>query len=55
MDDPDPIELIAALRGGIPERCDFCGEPYSDVRRPVPEEGGEWACTVCWKRWEEQA
>jgi len=48
------FEMIVALRGGIPERCDFCEQPYTDERLPVPEEAGDWACTECWNRWEKQ-
>ena len=48
------FEMIVALRGGIPERCDFCEQPYTDERLPVPEEAGDWACTECWDRWEKQ-
>lgn len=45
------FDLIVALRGGVPERCDFCGQPYDAKRHPEPEEAGEWACTECVKRW----
>ncbi len=48
------FKMIVALRGGIPERCDFCEQPYTDERFPVPEEAGDWACTECWDRWEKQ-
>lgn len=48
------FNLIVELRGGIPERCDFCGEPYTEARRPTPDESGEWACTECWERWERE-
>ena len=48
------FKMIVALRGGIPERCDFCEQPYTDERLPVPEEAGDWACTECWDRWEKQ-
>lgn len=43
--------LIVALRGGLPEKCDFCDQPYTEQRQPVPEEGGEWACTECLAKW----
>lgn len=46
-------ELIAALRGGVPARCDFCDGEYTAERYPVPEEAGLWACIECWNRWEE--
>jgi hypothetical protein len=48
------LEWLASLRGGLPERCDFCGEPYDNERYPVPEEAGEWACNFCLERWEKQ-
>jgi len=54
MEPNDVFNMIVELRGGVPERCDFCGERYTDSRRPTPDEGGEWACTVCWERWEKQ-
>jgi hypothetical protein len=47
------VDLIAALRGGYPEKCDFCEQAYTPERHPVPEEAGLWACSVCWDRWEE--
>lgn len=40
----DTKQLIADLRGGVPEHCSFCGDP-SD--RLEPEEAGEWACPPC--------
>lgn len=47
------VVLIAALRGGFPERCDFCNQGYTAERYPVPEEAGLWACNECFERWEE--
>lgn len=47
-------DLIFALRGGAPETCDFCGQPYTDDRRPEPEEAGQWACSECTARWAKQ-
>ncbi len=47
-------ETIMALRGGPPEKCDFCGQPYTEERYPTPDEGGEWACNECWERWEKE-
>jgi hypothetical protein len=41
------FDLIVALRGGLPEKCDFCGLPYGDGRYPVPEEAGDWSCNEC--------
>lgn len=48
------LDLLIQLRGGLPECCDFCGQPYTQDRHPVPEEAGEWACTDCSKRWSEE-
>ena len=48
------LQVIADLRGGIPECCDFCEQPYTEERYPVPEEAGAWACIECWDRWEKQ-
>ena len=46
--------MIADMRGGVPEKCDFCEQPYIEkVRWPLPEEGGEWACNECYARWGE--
>lgn len=49
-DDLDARELIIALRGGVPAKCDFCCEECApeDLH---PEEGGEWACIDCLTRW----
>lgn len=48
------LDLIAELRGGMPEQCDFCGQPYTKERYPVPEEAQAWACSECWALWEQQ-
>jgi hypothetical protein len=48
------LEMIAELRGGIPERCDFCSKPFTEQNYPTPEEGGEWACIECVTRWDKQ-
>lgn len=48
------LQVIADLRGGIPEKCDFCEQPYNETRQPVPEEAGEWACTECLARWDKE-
>lgn len=45
------FELICALRGGYPKRCDFCSKPYTRGRYPIPEEAGEWTCNECLARW----
>lgn len=52
---PDPmLEMIVAMRGGIPDNCDFCGQPFNQQRAPIPEEAGEWTCSECWERWEQE-
>jgi hypothetical protein len=48
------LDAIIELRGELPEKCDFCGEPYNEHRHPTPDEGGEWACTECWARWDKE-
>jgi ribosomal protein L37AE/L43A len=45
------FEMLAANRGGIPETCDFCKQPFTDQRWPVPEEASAWACSECEARW----
>ena len=50
----DMLKMIAELRGGIPESCDFCGKPYNEERHPIPEEAGDWTCSECWERWEKE-
>jgi hypothetical protein len=46
------FDLIVSLRGGLPDACDFCGQPFNQERYPIPEEAGEWACAECVRRWE---
>jgi hypothetical protein len=41
------FDLLVSIRGGLPEKCDFCGLPYIDGRYPVPEEAGAWSCSEC--------
>jgi hypothetical protein len=48
------LQLIANLRGGIPEQCDFCKQSFTEENYPTPEEGGEWACVECVTRWEKE-
>lgn len=48
------IDMIVALRGGIPECCDFCGQKFTEQNYATPEEAGEWACIQCVARWEKQ-
>ena len=45
------FDWIVELRGGLPAKCDFCDQPYTDTRYPVPEEAGEWTCSECLARW----
>lgn len=46
----DARDLIVALRGGVPEQCDFCGsKPLPELLHP--EEAGMWACEDCLRRW----
>ena len=45
------FDWIVYLRGGLPEACDFCGQPFTQERYPVPEEAGEWTCAECLARW----
>jgi hypothetical protein len=48
------LEMIANLRGGIPDNCDFCGKPFTEENYPTPEECGEWACIGCVTRWDNE-
>ena len=41
------LDLVAAIRGGWPEKCDFCGRSYENGRYPEPEEAGAWSCNEC--------
>jgi len=34
------LDAIIEMRGGLPEKCDFCGEPYNEYLHPTPDEGG---------------
>lgn len=45
--------LIEAIRGGAPTQCDFCNRAIED-NDYMPEEGGEWACGDCWRRFNEE-
>ena len=45
----DVRNLIADLRGGVPEKCDFCQEERS-ADELHPEEAGQWICNACIKR-----
>ena len=46
------FNLIATMRGGIPECCDFCGSKFTEANYATPEEGGEWTCIQCADKWE---
>lgn len=35
-----------------PEKCDFCQQPFTAERYPIPEEAGEWTCRECLTRWQ---
>jgi ribosomal protein L37AE/L43A len=48
------LDMLIELRGGLPEKCDFCDQPYNDTRHPEPEEAGAWACTECVERWRKE-
>lgn len=51
MSDYTTFDLLVDLRGGLPDACDFCLQPFTDDRYPVPEEAGAWACSECEERW----
>lgn len=44
------FDMLAANRAR-PETCDFCKQPFTGTRYPVPEEGRAWACRECEARW----
>jgi len=46
------FDWIVMIRGGLPEKCDFCLQVFTEERYPIPEEGGEWTCRECLTRWE---
>ena len=49
-----PFEItkadIAMLRGGMPDKCDFCSRDVSPDELE-PEEAGDWACHHCLLKW----
>lgn len=53
-DEFDARDLIVALRGGVPTKCDFCLEERAPEDMH-PEEAGEWACIYCIARWDLEA
>lgn len=54
MTNEEVFALIVELRGGVPERCDFCQHVFDEDHWPIPDEGGEWSCSACWTRWEQE-
>ena len=48
------LEVIVELRGGVPERCDFCSKPFTEQNYATPEEAGDWACIECVRRWDKE-
>lgn len=46
------LDLLISIRGGLPEKCDFCGLAYEDNRFPIPEEAGAWSCNECEAKFE---
>ena len=46
------FDFLVSIRGGLPEKCDFCERPYGGGRYPVPEEAGAWSCNECESRWD---
>jgi hypothetical protein len=48
------LEVIVELRGGVPERCDFCSKPFTEQNYATPEEAGDWACIECVMRWDKE-
>jgi len=40
-------DLIIGLRGGVPDKCDWCGTPITE-ETAEPEEAGQWVCGKCW-------
>ena len=52
-DDIDARELLIALRGGVPLKCDFCGKE-TEPDKLEPEEAGAWVCWECYDRWEKK-
>ena len=48
------LEVIVELRGGVPERCDFCSKPFTEQNYATPKEAGDWACIECVMRWDKE-
>jgi hypothetical protein len=43
----DAYDLILALRGGHPEKCDHCGVLFTEDNVANPAEAGQWICYAC--------
>ena len=39
------------FRTSAGDKCDFCHQPFTEERYPIPEEAGEWTCRECLTRW----
>tara|TARA_R110000803_G_scaffold114284_3_gene182745 strand:- start:700 stop:870 length:171 start_codon:yes stop_codon:yes gene_type:complete len=48
------IDIIAELRGGIPDSCDFCNKPFTKENYATPEECSAWACIQCVNKWDNE-
>jgi hypothetical protein len=48
------IDIIAELRGGIPDNCDFCSQPFTKENYATPEECSNWACIQCVNKWDDE-
>jgi hypothetical protein len=46
-------DIIIDLRGGVPEKCDFCKQP-TPPENLHPEEAGDWACITCINHWRKE-
>lgn len=47
----DTRQLIEDLRGGVPDRCSFCGQEAAPGELE-PEEAGCWICRSCLEKQE---
>ena len=45
-------DIIVAMRGGVPPRCNFCFQERV-AHELHPDDAGEWACDECVSMWEE--
>ena len=46
-------DLIVNIRGGEPDKCDWCLKP-TIPEHLEPEEAGQWVCHECIRDWEEK-